>query len=261
MAKGKLTERQEQIVDLLKQDKTPAEIGKALKISTNGVYQQMRRIRKIPGYKTIGNTGGSTGTTTAKASTAKATRKRSASSGRQSTRTAAAEPQAEVIVKPPSAKDVLSAEVRDTKAKIAEQAAIIEQADKDKAKAQERIDALTIELTAREDTLAVLTGEKVAHARPAAKQAPKPADTAKPSGNGSGRRKTAAQAVQEQDEAKAKAKAEAEAQEAAQASTEAPQAATVTEEQAEATPDPFEGGDDTSAQAAAEAPQETPAAA
>jgi hypothetical protein len=117
---------------------------------------------------------------------------------------------------------VLSAEVRDTKAKIAEQAAIIEQADKDKAKAQERIDALTIELTAREDTLAVLTGEKVAHARPAAKQAPKPADTAKPSGNGSGRRKTAAQAVQEQDEAKAKAKAEAEAQEAAQASTEDP---------------------------------------
>src|SRR3954453_13013155 len=80
MAKAQLTERQQEIVDLLEQDKTPTEIGKKLKISTNGVYQQMRRIRKIPGYKSSGNTSGaaSSGTT-----------RKAGLSGRKSSRTSA----------------------------------------------------------------------------------------------------------------------------------------------------------------------------
>jgi DNA-binding CsgD family transcriptional regulator len=41
-----LTERQQQIVDLQKQGKKAKEIGEALGISENAVYQQLRRIRK-----------------------------------------------------------------------------------------------------------------------------------------------------------------------------------------------------------------------
>jgi biotin operon repressor len=44
MAK-ELTERQQQIVDLLEQGKKAPEIAKKLKISQNGVYQHIRRIR------------------------------------------------------------------------------------------------------------------------------------------------------------------------------------------------------------------------
>jgi DNA-binding CsgD family transcriptional regulator len=41
-----LTERQQQIVDLQKEGKKADEIGKALGVSTNAVYQQIRRMRK-----------------------------------------------------------------------------------------------------------------------------------------------------------------------------------------------------------------------
>lgn len=40
-----LTKRQQEIVELQKQGKKPAEIGQALNISTNAVYQQIRRMR------------------------------------------------------------------------------------------------------------------------------------------------------------------------------------------------------------------------
>lgn len=46
-----LTERQQQIVDLQKEGKKPDEIAKALGVSTNAIYQQIRRMRKDKGAK------------------------------------------------------------------------------------------------------------------------------------------------------------------------------------------------------------------
>lgn len=251
MAKAQLTERQAEIVDLLEKGKTPTEIGKKLKISTNGVYQQMRRIRKIPGYSKVGNTSGGSGGSTRKASASR-------SSGRKSTRTSTPAPSRPApAAKPVTAREVLEGEVKVVSDQIAEQQGVITQAEEDIATAKLRIEHLTGELSARQDTLAVLTGEKVAHARPAQKPA-----AAKTNGSGSGkpsrsRGKGGEQATTET--------APAEAQEATtEAATEATTGTAPAEAQA-ATPDPFEGGEGAqeaeAASDAAEAPQEAPAAA
>lgn len=84
MATTQLTERQKQVQDLVKDGKSPAEIGTALGITTNGVYQQLRRIRELTGKS-------KPKATTKKASGAKPA---AAKSGRSSARKPAATPAA-----------------------------------------------------------------------------------------------------------------------------------------------------------------------
>lgn len=49
MAKSQLTERQQEIKNLMDKGRTPAEIGEALDITTNAVYQQLRRMSNRSG--------------------------------------------------------------------------------------------------------------------------------------------------------------------------------------------------------------------
>lgn len=172
MATAKLTERQKEIKALLDKGQTPDQAAKRLKISTNAIYQQVRRMR-ASGVKI--ELPGSTGSTAAaKPKTAAKSRRQS---GGQSRRTAQRAARPAPAPKPQTAEDILTAEVATTKASIEAEAARITEAQGVIAEAQASIVTLETELARREDVLAVLKGEKVAHAKPAPKPAAKAAKT------------------------------------------------------------------------------------
>lgn len=217
---AKLTEVQQEIDKMLKAGKTPDQIAQKRKVSTNAIYQQIRRIRAAQGKRggaaaaAKGNSRTTKRASTASKPKAKARPKAKASSNtrRQSNVRAAAVPQ--------TAEGLLTQEIATIDGGLDERNQRIAEAEAVIALTREEISTLETEKERKVDVLAVLTGEKVAHAKP----------TATP------KRKTAAQAVKEKDAAEAKAKAEREAQEAAQAA----QATSEPEPQPEAVDAPAE---------------------
>jgi hypothetical protein len=171
-----LTERQQEIVNLQKQGKKASEIAQALGISTNAVYQQLRRMR--------GGKGGG--------STAKATGK----SGRQSARKTPAAPKPAPSPAPAPVAAVDPGEVDPTKllrqrhtwltSELKNGQREIEQIKKDAAKAVEAIEKAAekhqAELTGVEGAIGVLSGGMVAHNKPAPKPAARKPAAAKKSG-------------------------------------------------------------------------------
>jgi hypothetical protein len=148
-----LTERQQEIVDLQKQGKKPSEIAEKLGISTNAVYQQIRRMR--------GGKGG-------------------AKSGRQSARKAPATPTTAPTPAPapaaaPDLSDLDPAKVlkarrqaieAEIKANEAERTAIDKEQERVHKRTGDTIAKLKDELTRVEQTEGVLSGSLVAHAKP-----------------------------------------------------------------------------------------------
>lgn len=173
MAAAELTPRQKEIKALKDQGKTAKQIAKKLKITENAVYQQLRRIKSGGGGAK--KSGGS-----------KATGQKAASSGRKSggnTR----QRQAPVAVKPQTAQEILKAEVEETTAAIKAQQDRVAEAEATITEANAKVEELKVELSRREDTLAVLTGEKRAQAIPQPKPAAaKTGSAAKSSGRQSG---------------------------------------------------------------------------
>lgn len=162
MARNELTPRQKEISDLIKQGQKAPQIAKKLKISENAVYQNIRRMRAAGNAPKTTKASGS-GSKSAKRSTAKAS-----STRRQSGRTVrTARPAPAPVKVTVTAEELLQSEIGAVEQQVAEQAAIVAEA---KA-AIEAAEAATVELNAererKADVLAVLTGEKVAHAKPA----------------------------------------------------------------------------------------------
>ena len=87
MATKQLTPRQKEIKALMDQGKTPTEVAKKLKISDNGVYQQLRRMRAA-GHSVGGKTATAKSTSARKpaASKAKSSGSKRTTSGRSSAR-------------------------------------------------------------------------------------------------------------------------------------------------------------------------------
>lgn len=79
MATKQLTPRQQEIVKLMDQGKTPTEVAKRLKITDNAVYQHLRRIRQVHGTPKAKANGAKPTKATTKASTTKRTTTRRAS--------------------------------------------------------------------------------------------------------------------------------------------------------------------------------------
>jgi hypothetical protein len=69
---AQLTERQQQVADLVKQGKKAKEIGNVLGISENAVYQQLRKIRAAGGTRSTGQTRSSNARSTASRSRSRA---------------------------------------------------------------------------------------------------------------------------------------------------------------------------------------------
>lgn len=188
-----LTERQQEIVDLQKEGKKPAEIAEQLGITTNAVYQNIRRARD---QKSARKSGGSTSNATAETTA--------------TTKSAVAEALPTATPRPPTPlqslrarRDEISADLkeaeseRDTAAKIATRA----QDNLDKltnryAEELKRLDAAEHALKGSVPNTTSVTGTATAPPAP-----PKSNGSAsKPSG-----RKTAAQAAKEKADAEAKA--------------------------------------------------------
>lgn len=174
MAAAELTPRQKQIKALKDEGKTAKQIAKKLKITENAVYQQLRRI-KAGGGGAAKKSGGS-----------KATGQKAASGGRKSGGSAR-QRQAPVAVKPQTAQEILKAEVEETTAAIKAQQDRVVEAEATITEANAKVEELKVELARREDTLAVLTGEKRAQAIPQPKPAAaKTGSAAKSGGRQSG---------------------------------------------------------------------------
>lgn len=269
MAQVQLTDRQKDIKARLDKGETPERVGKALKITTNAVYQQIRRMRKagvkVGGTTQTGSSGRSSGNRRSSGSKGKAAK--ATTTRRQSARTrpvAAATPQ--------TAEELLRSEIADLKARAEVEAGRIVEAEGVIVEAKTAIEGIEAEAAKREDVLAVLTGDKVAHAKPA----PKPADAPKGKGGKRGSGKPAP-AAQEAAPAAQDGTSEAPAAEEAPAPADAPQEAAAeaapsnggssadtpepsTQSEREATGDfdPFatgEAAEADAAQAAAEEPQ------
>lgn len=267
MAQVTLTDRQKEIKARLDKGETPEKVGKALKITTNAVYQQIRRMRKA-GVKVGGTTQtGSSGRKASGGSQRKPTSK-AATPRRQSARTR----QAPAPAAPQTAEELLRSEIADLKARAEIERGRIVEANGVIAEATTAIEGIEAEAATREDVLAVLTGEKVAHAKPQPK-----AETAKPKGKANGGKGGKPQAASEAasapeeatsdatpaEEAPAPAEATEAAAEAAPTNggtaADAPEPSTQAEREATADFDPFTAGGDAAeaeaAQAAAEQPQ------
>lgn len=289
MAQVQLTDRQKDIKARLDKGETPEKVGKALKITTNAVYQQIRRMRKagvkVGGTTQTGSSGRSASTgnsrTQARKAGAKGGKKTAAKAKaaakpstprRQSARTSA--PKAPAA--PVTAEQLLRDEIGDLRARAEMERTRVKEAEAVIAEANAAVEGIEAEAAKREDVLAVLTGDKVAHAKPAAA---KPA-AAKKAGAKRGSAKPAEaaqeapqepQAAQEQPEATSETTAPASAPEAAPEtpaatngsgpSTETPEPSTQAEREATGDFDPFavggegEGAEAEAAQAAAEEPQ------
>lgn len=237
MATAKLTERQKEIKALLDKGQTPDQAAKRLKISTNAIYQQVRRMR-ASGVKIElpGNTGSTAAAAKPKTRAAAKSRRQS---GGQSRRTAQRAARPAPAPKPQTAEELLHSEVEAIDAGLAERTTRIAEAEAIIALTREEIAALEVERTRKLDVIAVLTGEKVAHAKPKP-PAPKPA--AKRSNGAKG------------------GTTQAEAAETPQNGAEAPQTGdeSLTQAQREATGEfEPERAEAEAASAAAEAPQET----
>jgi hypothetical protein len=162
MAK-ELTPRQQQIHDLLEEGKSPPQIAKKLRITTNAVYQQIRRMR---------NSGGSS------RSRSRTSGRKSGGSSRRATRTSTpARPAA--APKPMTAEELIRSEIESNEGEIAAKNTEIEQAKALIESLTGEIGQLTEDNARKADVLAVLTGEKVAHAKPQPKPAAKPASRGK----------------------------------------------------------------------------------
>lgn len=166
---AKLTATQQEIAKMLDQGKTPDQIAQKRKVSTNAIYQQIRRIRAAQG-KTGGQakakaTGNSrtakraSGGSSRKATTKASSRSRS-NTRRQSNVRAAA---------PATAEDLLRSEIALIEGGLEERASRIAEAEAVIALTREEIAKLEAEKERKSDVLAVLSGEKVAHARPTPK--------------------------------------------------------------------------------------------
>jgi uncharacterized coiled-coil protein SlyX len=161
MATQNLTPRQQEIKALMEQGKKPKDIAKKLKISENAVYQQIRRIRS----------GGASGRSTsgaARKSGGSNSRSQARSGGRQSSgsrpaRRAAAPRPAAV---PQTAEALLKAEIVAGEQQIAERETEISAAQTSIEGLKAQNVATAEELERKRQTLAVLTGEMVAHAKP-----------------------------------------------------------------------------------------------
>lgn len=187
------TDRQKQIKKMLGDGKNPQQIAKALRISDNAVHQQLRRMRKNSGAKASGSTR-----SRANGSTRRSQTRASRSTGRKSTRTrtrstarAASAPAATApMPTPQTAEELIRSEIDTIKAGLAEQADRVKVAHGEIAAAEKETVGLNEELARREDTLAVLTGKKVASAkpkpRPKRRPAAKASGAAQASGNGKG---------------------------------------------------------------------------
>jgi ribonuclease E len=276
MAQVTLTDRQKEIKSLLDQGKTAEETGKKLKITTNAVYQQIRRMRKL-GVRVGGtqSTGKATGNSRTQrrvsgGSKPKASAKKASTPRRQSARTSQAAP-----AQPQTAEELLRSEIADLKARAEEERSRVKEAEAVIVEANRAIEGIEAEAATREDVLAVLTGEKVAHAKPTPKaEAPK----AKGGKGGKGATaKASTEAAPAAEEAPPQPEATTDAPAAAEAASapaeaapsnggtaaETAQPATQAEREATADFDPFSAGEKgegeaaeaEAAQAAAEEPQ------
>ena len=170
MAATALTDRQQQIKALLDQSKTPHEIGEALGITENAVYQHIRRMRSA-GHKL-----------TAKPSAAKPKRADKPSDATQLNRlfnVAAADP-----VSPLAAvrarKDVIVAELKIAEHAVADARTALEKAQQANDRVSERHAAELKTLQAAEAALTAKPAAKAKAPRPQRKRS-KPAS---PSANG-----------------------------------------------------------------------------
>lgn len=177
MAK-QLTERQQEIMALLDQGKTPKEVGDALEITENAVYQHVRRIR-ANGNKV--NTSGSRSRSRSRSAT-----KPRAATPRAATPTPTPAPSEPRLMTPLQAirarKDALAHDVRETDNAVTAAERTLKQAQEAATKVKAKHGA---ELKSLETAEAAITGKPAPKARPARKRPAAKRSTAKPSGNGS----------------------------------------------------------------------------
>lgn len=239
MAQVELTPRQQEIKKLLKQGKNANAIADALGITTNAVYQQIRRIRA---------SGGSASTGSSRSKANANGKGKAKKSGRQSARKSPVskpKPKAE----PVTAQALLTSEIQAANEAKTEASAAIDSLKGQIAEQETRIEALDAEIVNKGDVLAVLTGEKVAHAKPAP---PKPKTPRKPSAA-----KTAGKQSGKADPAKGGSGQGGGSQAPSNGSSAAATPEPSSQAEREATAD-HDGG---SKDAGAQAPQETPASA
>lgn len=243
MATGQLTERQQEVQTLLDKGKTPNEIAKALKISPNAIYQQIRRIRKAQGKRR---------STAQRSSTARRTSGRKSGSSRSSrsrpSRPAATPPTPQpniantVTQRPMTPLQAIRTRRSEIEAELAESGHHVQTAAKAVQVASERHDKLMTRYAAEQAQLEAaenaLTGKTA--------KATRKRSSRKASNNGSGS-KGAAQATPAPAEGAKPAEATPEPEQAAQdAAAPAPDAApgpAVSEEEAAAIAADASGGD------------------
>lgn len=172
------TPRQKEIKKLLGQGKNPQQIAKALGISDNAIHQQVRRMRG--GKSAPKPSGGST-----KRSQSRTAKKKSGSTGRKSARTRPAVSRPAPAAKPQTAEDLLKSEVVAAEESRGEAVALIASLKDQITEAEAAVVAHDEAIARKRDVLAVMTGEKVAHAKPAPPK-PKPKAKAKASSDKGG---------------------------------------------------------------------------